>query len=60
MILIGRFLLSNYMKEHFDMPERWILTSEEHPKQLDSVSCGIFCLKVDVKQIKISLKVDVT
>jgi len=28
------------------MEDEWIVETHDHPKQQDSASCGVFCLKV--------------
>lgn len=39
-------MFSKYLQLRYDLQEEWEVETIQHAKQQDSVSCGIFCMKV--------------
>ena len=40
--------LSYYLKEKYGRADRWEVHTIPHARQQDSISCGVFCLKVSI------------
>ena len=50
------FFYSTYLRLHYGVSEEWQLEKVPHAKQIDSISCGVFCLKVRTMRYLISMR----
>ena len=47
---------STYLRLHYGVSEVWQIEKVPHAKQIDSISCGVFCLKVRAMRYLISMQ----